>query len=69
MALLDEVNEELFLIDEAEPPPLEGAKLGDRVGVEAIVSLYSRHSPGEDLLGKTAGSVFKTDKFGPSSMP
>lgn len=69
MALLDEVNEELFLIDEAEPPPLEGAKLGDRVGVEAIVSLYCKNSPGEVLLGKTAGSVFKTDKFGPSSMP
>ena len=44
-----------------EPPPLEGAKLGDRVGVEAIVSLYCRNSPGEDLLGKTAGSVFKTE--------
>ena len=49
----DEVIEELFLI--------EGVKLGDRVGVGAIVSLYCRNSPGEDLLGKTVGSVFKTE--------
>ena len=46
-----------------EPPPLGGAKLGDWVGVEAIVSLYCRNSPGEDLLGKTAGSVFKTENL------
>jgi hypothetical protein len=39
MALLDEVKDELFRMD-AELPPDEGAKLGgERVGVEAIVSL------------------------------
>ena len=69
MALLDEVNEELFRIDDAEPPPDEGAKLGEKVGVEVVVSLYRRTSPEEGLLVKAAGSFFKTDKLGPSSIP
>ena len=45
MALPDEVKEELFLIDVAEPPPDEGAKLVEGFGVEATVSLYRRTSP------------------------
>ena len=49
MALPDEVKDELFLIEVAEPPPDEGAKLVEGFGVEATVSLYRRTSPDDSV--------------------
>ena len=44
-----EVKDELFLIEVAEPPPDEGAKLVEGFGVAATVSLYRRTSPDDSV--------------------